>query len=139
MVKALGDKLGVEVDELSGACGFDVDGQTVVLLDAGDLLLMHADVGESSPEGLELLYRNILEANFLYHGTGGSTLSLNPGNGHVVLQKYNWMERLDADSLVEALGKFADTAIAWKKIINEYRPDPSEKSDVSEQSEFMTV
>jgi len=38
------------------------------------------------------------------------------------VHKYNWMERLDAETVLEALDKLADTANAWRKIIADYIP-----------------
>lgn len=38
--------------------------------------------------------------------------------------KYNWMERLDADSVLDALDRLADTAAAWRNLISDYHPEP---------------
>ena len=37
-----------------------------------------------------------MKANFLYQGTGGATLAVNPADGRLHVHKYNWMERLAA-------------------------------------------
>ena len=60
-----------------------------------------------------------MEANFLYQGTGGSTLAVNPNDGHLHLQKYNWLGRLDADKALDMLSRFADSVALWKRIIYE--------------------
>ena len=64
-----------------------------------------------------------MEANFLYRGTGGATLAVNPDDGRLYIHKYNWMERLDADSVLEALDRLADTTTAWRKLISDYHPE----------------
>ena len=81
IIAALGGKLGVELDGADGACGLAVDGVDVVLQDAGDWLLVHTDLGEPPPQDPAALHRAMLEANFLYGGTGGATLAISPSDG----------------------------------------------------------
>lgn len=123
LIPALGAKLDIELSVLEGACALEVDGNAVILQEVGELLLFHADLGTPPPQSLEKLYRALLEANYLYQGTGGATLAVNPQGGHIHLQKYEWLVRLDAEQAVEALERFVDTLIAWKHIIEDYRPE----------------
>lgn len=53
------------------------------------MLLATADLGEVPPESREALYKTLLEANDLFAGTLGATLSLNPANGRVRLQRFD--------------------------------------------------
>ena len=122
IIAALGEKLGVELDGADGACGLQVDGVDVVLQDAGEWLLVHTDLGEPPPQDPAALLRTMLEANFLYGGTGGSTLAISASDGHVHLQKYTWLERLDADGALLFIDRFAETAAHWKAILADYRP-----------------
>ncbi len=64
----------------------------------------------------------MLEANFLYGGTGGATLAVSPADGHAHLQKYTWLERLDAESSLLFIDRFAETAAHWKTLLSDYRP-----------------
>ena len=109
IIAALGGKLGVELDGTGGACGLEVDGVDVVLQDAGDWFLVHTDLGEP-PHDSAALHRAMLEANFLYGGTGGATLAICAADGHAHLQKYTWLERLDADDALLFIDRFAETA-----------------------------
>lgn len=122
MVEALGKNLGIELADEGGATAVEVDGIPVVLHMANDdLLLIHADLGEIAPENRDRVLAAAMEANFLYQGTGGATLAVNPADGRLHLQKYNWMERLDADSVLAAIGNMADTAAAWRRVLADYR------------------
>ena len=133
LMKALGEKLGIELDGTDDAVGIEVEGTTVILQLAGgrdgDILFTHADLGEASVEGKDALSA-ALEANFLYQGTGGATFARNPANGHLHLQRYDWLARLDADRAAEALTRFADTIVAWRRIVEDVRlaPAPAEQS-----------
>lgn len=121
LIDVLGKRLGVEIEDAGGAAALEIDGETVVLQDAGELLFVRAEVGEIPADGREGILASAMEANFLYQGTGGATLAVNPADGRLHLQKYNWMERLDADSVLAAIGNMADTAAAWRRVLADYR------------------
>ena len=121
LIDVLGKRLGVEIEDAGGAAALEIDGETVVLQDAGELLLVRAEVGEIPADGREGILASAMEANFLYQGTGGATLAVNPADGRLHLQKYNWMERLDADSVLAAIGNMADIAAAWRRVLADYR------------------
>ena len=136
LVKSLGAKLGIELDGADGAVSIEVDGVPVILQLAGgrdgDILFTHSDLGEVPAERMESLLESALQANFLYQGTGGATVAMNPADRHLHLQRYDWLARLDADRALEALTRFADTVAAWRRIIADCRqaapsaPPPSE-------------
>ena len=123
LIESLGERLGVEIEDAGGAAAVEIDGAVVILQDAGALLLLRAEVGELPEEGREALLAAAMRANFLYQGTGGSTLALAPDAGRLVIQKYNWLERLDPETAFAMLERFADTAAAWRRILADFRPD----------------
>ena len=117
MVETLGKNLGIELVDEGGAAAVQIDGNTVILHAAGDdLILIHADLGDIAPESRDRVLAVAMEANFLYQGTGGATLAVNPADAHLHLQKYNWLERMDADKMLETLSRFAETVSTWKRI-----------------------
>ena len=131
LIEGLGKKLGVELTDEGGAAAVEVDGIPVVLQRASDdLLLVHADLGEVAPENRDRVFAAAMEANFLYQGTGGATLAVDPRNGHLYLQKYNWLDRLDVEKAVESLTRFADTVKTWKGLVAEIMVHASAASDV---------
>ena len=132
LVEGLGAKLGVEIEDAGGAVAFEIDGETVVLQQANDdLVLVHADLGEISPDRRDAFALAALEANFLYNGTGGATLAVNPADAHLHLQKYNWLGRMDVEKAVDMLSRFAETAAAWKRIASDAAAAP-ERSAIPE-------
>lgn len=122
LIGALGKKLEIDIEDAGGAVAMEIDGVDVVLQDAGELLLMRAEVGELPGGGEGEILAAAMRANFLYQGTGGATLAVNPADGRLHVHKYNWMERLDAETVLDALDKLADTASAWRKILADYTP-----------------
>lgn len=121
LIDVLGKRLGVEIEDAGGASALEIDGETVILQDAGELLLICAEIGELPEDGKDALLASAMKANFLYQGTGGSTLALDPSAGRLVVQKYNWLERLDPETVFDTLERFADTAAAWRRILADYR------------------
>ena len=146
LIEALAEKLGIEITDEGGAAAVGIDGLTVLLHEAdNDLLLLHADLGEIPAGGRDVLSVAALKANFLYQGTGGSTLAINPRNGHLHIQKYNWLERLDPDKALDTLSRFADTSLKWQKLLSDYSSlndeasEEAQPEDVAAFGEFMKV
>ena len=120
LVESLAEKIGIEITDEGGAAAVEVDGLTVLLHEADDdLLLLHADLGEIPADGRDVLAVAALQANFLYQGTGGSTLAVDSRDGHLHLQKYNWLDRLDAEKAVADIARFADMVKTWKGLVAE--------------------
>lgn len=120
LIEDMGKNLGVELVDEGGATVVEVDGSAIAIHAAGaDLLLIHADIGEIPPESRDRVLAAAMEANFLYQGTGGATLAVDSRNGHLHLQKYSWLDRLDAEKALKFLSGFADTVNAWKGLLAE--------------------
>ena len=142
LVNRLSVKLGIEIEDAGGAVALQIDGETVILQHADDdLVLLRADLGEIPPDRRDALASAALEGNYLYKGTGGATLAVNPADSHLHLQKYNWLGRLDADKAFDMLSRFADSAILWKKLAREASTTPRENflSEVFSSESFMKV
>ena len=146
LIESLAEKLGIEITDEGGAAAVGIDGLTVILHQADeDLLLLHADLGEVPPAGRDALAVAAMRANFLYQGTGGSTLAINPHDGHLHIQKYNWLDRLDADKALDTLSRFADTSLKWQKLLSDYsslndaEADGAQPNDAAVFGEFMKV
>lgn len=143
LIEALGKRLEVDIEDAGGAVAMEIDGMDVVLQDAGELLLMRAEVGEIPGGGEAEILAATMRANFLYQGTGGATLAVNPADGRLHVHKYNWTERMDAETVLDAIDKLADTASAWRKILADYTPGAdAAEADLArglEDSGFMQV
>ena len=130
LIEGLGKNLGVELTDEGGAAAVEVDGIPVVLQRASDdLLLVHADLGEVAPENRERVLAAAMEANFLSQGTGGSTLAVDARDGHLHLQKYNWLDRLDAEKAAMDIARFADIVKTWKGLLAETAASASVAAD----------
>ncbi len=138
IIEALGARLGVEIEDAGGAAAVEIDGAAVILQDAGELLLLRAEIGEIPGDGRERFLASAMEANFLYQGTGGATLALDPQTGHLVIQKYNWLERLDAETAFTTLERFADIAATWRRTIVDFSTHDDASAKSSESEHFLS-
>lgn len=138
LLETLSERLGTPLEDAGGASAVEIDGNTVVLQDAGDLLLLRAEIGDLPEDGREPLLTAVLEANHLYGGTGGGTLALEPGVPRLTLQKYTWFERLDPDAVPDLLSRFSATAASWRRILADYRP-PAPDEPPPPAADFLPV
>lgn len=139
LLELLSERLGAPLEDAGGASAVEIDGSTVILQDAGDLLLLRAEIGTLPDEGREALLTAILEANHLYSGTGGGTLALEPGVPRLILQKYTWLDRLDPDTVPDLLARFAATATTWRRLLTDYPPAAPDPSLPPSSPDFLPV
>lgn len=102
----------------------DGDTKVRVLLQAASehkFVLLSADLGEVPPEGRERLFQTMLEANNMFSGAVGSTLSLDAASMRARLQRYLPCDDL-ANNVMEILDPFIETALVWSRLIADYRP-----------------
>jgi hypothetical protein len=127
-IGTLARELGADIEIDNDVCAISLgsaegDRIDIVLqgFDRRGMLLATADLGEAPPEGREALYKTLLEANDLFSGTLGATLSLNAANGRVRLQRFDDMDALRAAGVRAAFTVFADTAAVWKRFVADFR------------------
>ena len=124
LLASLGERLGASIEDAGGAAAVEVDGVPVFLRDAGDLLLLHAEVGEIPPDGRESILAAAMEANWLYEGSGGGTLAVNPADDRLHLEKYTWFDRLGPDGVLSMIEGFVATVETWRRILSDYHRAP---------------
>lgn len=122
---------GIELDS-ENRCFMEFEEMGVVIqgLDEVNLVSFLSAVGEPPPERLEELYRALLEANHLFQGTSGATVSLDPEDGWVYLCKFVPYEVLDGERLSKELENFANAVAGWRTYIRDFRAsDTGESAD----------
>ena len=124
LISGLGSKIGVELTSDDGSCVINVDDMVVTLMSLpdSDRLAVYGEIGDPPPEGLEQLLSAMLEANHLFAGTAGATISRDHETGRFHLCRQEPLATLDADSLAALVESFANTLEIWRKAIASYRP-----------------
>ena len=102
-----------------------VDGLTVAMLasdEEGDGLTLFAELGSPDESGREGAYRRLLEANFLWRGTGGGVLGIHPGTGTVGLCARIDLDGLDGKLLADIANRFITVAQYWQSALHAEAP-----------------
>lgn len=138
LISALGERIGVDLAAEDGSCVINVDDMVVTLMSLpdSDRLAVHGEIGDPPPEGLEQLLSAMLEANHLFAGTAGATISRDHETGRFHLCRHEPLAILDADSLAALVESFVNTIEIWRKAIASYRPvakSAAEGADVAPQ------
>ena len=126
-IASLGRKIGVrlQVDD-EGACVLSVDDMTVTLqgIAESEAVGFWGEIGDPPPQGLEKLLSAMLEANHMFRGTGGATISRDSETGSFFLCRILDLRNLDADAFAAALERFVNTLEAWIRLVKDYRETP---------------
>ena len=135
LISGLGSKIGVELTSEDGECVINVDDMVVTLMSLpdSDRLAVHGEIGDPPPEGLEQLLSAMLEANHLFAGTAGATISRDHETGRFHLCRQEPLAILDADSLAALVESFVNTLEIWRKAIVSYRPVAKSVSEGSDE------
>ena len=83
LIAAFGAKIGVALVADNESCVVGVDDMTVTFLhlDEVDKISIYGEIGETPQDGIEELLLTMLEANHLFAGTAGATLSRDTTTG----------------------------------------------------------
>jgi hypothetical protein len=124
LISGLGSKIGVELTSDDGSCVINVDDMVVTLMSLpdSDRLAVYGEIGDPPPEGLEQLLSAMLEANHLFAGTAGATISRDHETGRFHLCRQEPLAILNADTLAAILQSFVNTLEIWRRAIADYRP-----------------
>ena len=123
-IEALGKKIGVplRVDD-EGTCVLSVDDMTVTLqgIPEAESVGFWGEIGEPPPQGLEKLLSAMLEANHMFKGTGGATISRDSETGRFFLCRVLDLQSLDAEAFAAALERFVNVLEAWIALVRDFR------------------
>ncbi len=111
----VGDRLAVQI-EWEPVSGF---------------LVFLSRVGSSPSSGREEFFRALLEANFLFHGTAGETLCLDPESGDVMLCRTFPLATTAVATLLGEFTYFLETTDTWADRVENGLPGPTEESGPS--------
>ncbi len=143
LLEGFGKAIGAELPPPeNGSVMMEVDDMPVVIQEVAALnaVVMMAPIGMPPPENQEQLLTALLNANHLFAGTGGGTLSRDPESGMFCLCRLLPLVALEIETFTSAMESFLNVMETWKKLIADYRPtvttDASEESPISANPGF---
>ncbi len=124
LIDALGKVIGVELTPEDGSVMLEIDEMPVVIRELVELdaVVLMGPIGEPPPERQEQLLKALLDANHLFAGTGGGTLSRDPETGIFHLCRMLPLALTDTEAFSSALERFVNVVETWRKLIADYRP-----------------
>ena len=136
LIDALSKRIGVELQVTDeGTCALAVDDMSVTVQNVPEAygIGFFGKVGDPPPQGLAPLQTAMLDANHLFRGTGGATLSRDPETGAYYLCRTLDARNLDGDGFCDALEKFVNVLEAWCRLLADYRPEAEQKQDAEDE------
>ena len=138
LMAAFAENIGIEeLPIVDGATSLDVDDMRVEVIhdEKADGVLLGGIIGEPPPEGQGLFNSMLLQANFLFQGTGGATIGQNPETKEYALMRNFSLKDLDAAAFSEALGNFVNELERWRGLLADFQPigEEIEKNAAAEQ------
>ena len=130
LISGLGSRIGVELTSDDGSCVINVDDMVVTFLNLPDCgkLAIHAEIGDPPPHGLEQLLSSMLEANHLFVGTAGATISRDRETGKFQLCRQESLAVLDEEAFAAMVESFVNTLGIWRKALADYRPSAASEA-----------
>ena len=139
LMAAFAENIGIEeLPIVDGATSLDVDDMRVEVIhdEKADGVLLGGIIGEPPPEGQGLFASMLLQANFLFQGTGGATIGQNPETKEYALMRTFALKDLDVDAFSDALGNFVNELERWRGLLAGFQPigEQLEKTVEEEQA-----
>jgi hypothetical protein len=113
----VGVKLEVEDNETITRVMVDIDPFALIIeyIRDSEQVLIAAPVGAAPEQNAEAFYRELLQAQYLFHKTGGTTLSLDPAAQAVCLQAARDMQALTPQTFPTLIENFLHVAEVWRE------------------------
>ena len=125
-----------------GSFSLDIDGIEVAAVAIGDDVALAAEIGEPPVEGKGEFSDAMLEANMestMFFAKSGQT-------GKYMLTRHLRLPALDCDALDQAMEAMVNTAEAWRRMLEDFRPAAKAAAAAAEAespsfgaSDFMQV
>lgn len=104
-------------EDAEGPVGFSAEGLAFLLTasEAGDAVLLSADLDPLPAGDSRAFLREMLEANHLFAGTGGASLSVDPDTLQPSIQQFVRIDLLDFEAFMARLACFVSRAAEWNR------------------------
>ncbi|MBP5640897.1 MAG: type III secretion system chaperone [Victivallales bacterium] len=107
-----------------GITALNFDGMTVEIVhnEVDHSVLFYGVVGQGPTDDIPKYNAFLLQANFLFQGTGGATLAQNPKTKDYVLVRAFPLEYMDTDAFIAVLEAFVNGLERWRKLLADFNP-----------------
>ena len=138
LIEAFAATCGVESpDAKDGVAVFDIDGMTVGFVndETSATIMVVAELGYPPPDANGKLGEIMLKSNYLYNGSNGAVLCMNPETSAYALMQTWALDPLDVETFAKNVESFINNAEKWKDVLQGMRTAESAKNDLDETEE----
>ena len=129
---------GLVVKDGITALSFDGMKVEIVHNEEDDSVLFYGVVGQGPTDDIPKYNAFLLQANFLFQGTRGATLSQNPRTKEYVLVRAFPLEYLDTDAFIAALEVFVNDLERWRRVLADFNPVKNEADAMMQESQSFS-
>ena len=129
LIEGFATKFGVKgLTVKDGITAVSFDGMKVEIVhnEVDGSVLFYGVIGQGPTDDIPKYNAFLLQANFLFQGTGGATLSQNPRTKEYVLVRSFPLEHLDTDAFIVALEAFVNGLERWRRVLADFNPVKNE-------------
>lgn len=138
LIDAFSAKFGVQgPDAKDGVAVFDIDGMTVGFVNdaTSATVMVVAEIGYPPPDANGKFGEIMLKSNYLYNGSNGAVLCMNPETSAYALMQTWALAPLDVETFAMNVESFIDNAEKWKEVLLGMREAETVKKDLDKTGE----
>ena len=132
LIKGFAGRFGIADGQIDdGTAVFDIDGMTVGFVhdETSGTVMVVAEIGYPPPDANGKFGEIMLKSNYLYNGTNGAVLCMNPETSAYALMQTWSLDPLDAETFVKNVESFVNNAEKWKDVLLGMRKAEAAKED----------
>ena len=133
LIKGFAARFGIPGGQINdGAAVFDIDGMTVGFVndEVSATVMVVAELGYPPPDANGKLGEIMLKSNYLYNGSNGAVLCMNPETSAYALMQTWALDPLDVETFAKNVESFINNAEKWKDVLLGMRTAESAKEDM---------
>ncbi|MBP5791131.1 MAG: type III secretion system chaperone [Kiritimatiellae bacterium] len=133
LINGFAGRFGIAEGQINdGAAVFDIDGMTVGFVndETAATVMVVAEIGYPPPDANGKLGEVMLKSNYLYNGSNGAVLCMNPETSAYALMQTWALDPLDVETFAKNVESFINNAEKWKDVLLGMRTAESAKEDM---------
>ena len=138
LIKGFAGEFGIADGQIDdGTAVFDIDGMTVGFVhdETAAAVMVVAEIGYPPPDANGKLGEVMLKSNYLYNGTNGAVLCMNPETSAYALMQTWALDPLDVETFVKNVESFINNAEKWKDVLLGMRKAEAARGNLDETEE----
>ena len=138
LINGFAGRFGIADGQVNdGTAVFDIDGMTVGFVDddMSATVMVVAEIGYPPPDANGKFGEIMLKSNYLYNGSNGAVLCMNPETSAYALMQTWALDPLDVETFVKNVESFINNAEKWKDVLLGMREAEAAKNDLDETEE----